>query len=69
MKSVLILSAAPANDVIDNRLHLASQHSNGKPMRDISLDQALEERFDFEPRPFSARQEDLSDEEEEEVEH
>ena len=38
-------------------------------MRDISLDQALEERFDFEPRPFSARQEDLSDEEEEEVEH
>ena len=60
-------SAAPANDIIDNRLRLASQHSNGKPMRDIGLDQALEEKFDFEPRPFSAGQGDLSDEEEEEV--
>lgn len=53
--------------MIDNRLRLASQHSNGKPMRDIGLDQALEEKFDFEPRPFSAGQGDLSDEEEEEV--
>ena len=36
-------------------------------MRDISLDQALEEKFDFEPRPFSVGQEDVSDEEVEEV--
>ena len=33
-------------------------------MRDIGLDQALEEKFDFEPRPFSAGHGDLSDEEE-----
>ena len=34
-------------------------------MRDIGLDQALEEKFDFEPRPFSAGREDLSEEDEE----
>ena len=36
-------------------------------MQDIGLDQALEEKFDFEPRPFSAGRENLSDEEDEEV--
>ena len=35
-------------------------------MRDIGLAQALEERFDFEPRPFPAGYRDPSDEEEEE---
>ena len=64
-----IVSQRPPNDIIDNRIRLASQHSNGKPARDIGLDQALEEKFDFEPRAFFAGHEEFSDEEEEDVDN